>query len=135
MISVERVPLNALVRTNDCCCTLNICFSKDRQRDREPGVFVAIDCNKRCLNNLKEKSQNKRRDGTCVAGQVLWSVGGKSIGDHFIFGTHKCAHKVASQFSPWKRQKAMSQTIICYFLSDSPAYICTLLINISMKMI
>ena len=59
MISVERVPLNALVRTNDYCCTLNICFSKDRQRDSEPWVFVAIDCNERCLNNLKEKSQNK----------------------------------------------------------------------------
>ena len=62
MISVERVPLNALVRTNDCCCTLNICFSKDGQRDREPLVFDAIDCNERCLNNLKEKSQNKQRD-------------------------------------------------------------------------
>ena len=70
-----------------------------------------------------------------MAGQVLWSVGGKSIGDHFIFGTHKCAHKVASQFSPWKRQKAMSQTIICYFLSDSPANIWQLLINISITMI
>ena len=73
--------------------------------------------------------------GTCVAGQVLWSVGGKSIGDHFIFGTHKCAPKVASQFSPWKRQKAMSQTIICYFLSDSLANIWPLLRNISMKVI